>query len=91
MSNHAPKQEPPYGLRMPRELKAKVKAMAEDSNRSMNAEIIAALEEWVERPSVEAAQASAMMERAEMLLVERATVDEKLSQILAKIDKMSKR
>lgn len=44
MSDSAPKQEPPYGLRMPPDLKARVKAAAEANNRSMNAEIVARLE-----------------------------------------------
>lgn len=44
MTNSAPRQEPPYGLRMPPDLKARVKAAAEANNRSMNAEIVAALE-----------------------------------------------
>ena len=45
MTDSAPKQEPPYGLRMPPDLKARVKAAAEANNRSMNAEIVATLEE----------------------------------------------
>ncbi|WP_083799112.1 Arc family DNA-binding protein [Roseobacter sp. AzwK-3b] len=38
-------QEPPYGLRMPPSLKERVKAAAKANNRSMNAEIVAALED----------------------------------------------
>lgn len=45
MADSIPKQEPPYGLRMPPDLKARVKAAAEANNRSMNAEIVARLEE----------------------------------------------
>ncbi|TMV67621.1 Arc family DNA-binding protein [Thioclava sp. BHET1] len=45
MIDSPPKQEPPYGLRMPPELKSRVKAAAEANNRSMNAEIVATLEE----------------------------------------------
>lgn len=45
MSDSDTKQEPPYGLRMPPDLKARVKAAAEANNRSMNAEIVATLEE----------------------------------------------
>ncbi|HBT01647.1 MAG TPA: hypothetical protein DEB47_17725 [Citreicella sp.] len=50
MTDSSPKQEPPYGLRMPPDLKARVKAAAEASNRSMNAEICAALEEKYPAP-----------------------------------------
>lgn len=45
MTDSAPKQEPPYGLRMPPSLKARVKSAAEANNRSMNAEIVARLEQ----------------------------------------------
>ncbi|WP_104492730.1 Arc family DNA-binding protein [Paracoccus denitrificans] len=45
MTDSTPKQEPPYGLRMPPDLKARVKAAAEANNRSMNAEIVSRLEE----------------------------------------------
>jgi hypothetical protein len=50
MTDSAPKQEPPYGLRMPPDLKARVKAAAEANNRSMNAEIVATLEEKYPAP-----------------------------------------
>lgn len=40
----------PFGLRMQSELKERVKAAAERNNRSMNAEIVARLEESFERP-----------------------------------------
>ena len=44
MADSTPKQEPPYGLRMPPDLKARVKAAADSAGRSMNAEIVATLE-----------------------------------------------
>ncbi|WP_104018438.1 Arc family DNA-binding protein [Roseovarius nitratireducens] len=50
MSDSAPKQEPPYGLRMPPDLKDRVKAAAKANNRSMNAEIVATLEEKYPAP-----------------------------------------
>lgn len=50
MTDSAPKQEPPYGLRMPPDLKARVKAAAEANNRSMNAEIVATLEKEYPAP-----------------------------------------
>ena len=40
----------PYGLRMPPDLKDRVQAAAEANNRSMNAEIVAALEEKYPAP-----------------------------------------
>lgn len=39
-----PTRIPPYGLRMPPELKERVQAAAEANNRSMNAEIVSRLE-----------------------------------------------
>ena len=45
MTDSAPKQLPPYGFRMPPPLKERVQAAAAQNNRSMNAEIVATLEE----------------------------------------------
>lgn len=45
MIDSTPKQEPPYGLRMPPDLKERVRSAAATNNRSMNAEIVATLEE----------------------------------------------
>lgn len=50
MSDSDTKQEPPYGLRMPPDLKARVKAAAATNNRSMNAEIVATLQEKYPEP-----------------------------------------
>lgn len=50
MSDSAPKQIPPYGLRMPPDLKDRVQAAAVANNRSMNAEIVATLEEKYPAP-----------------------------------------
>lgn len=56
MNDSAPKQEPPYGLRMPPDLKARVKAAAEANNRSMNAEIVARLEKSLDGPAPDATE-----------------------------------
>lgn len=53
MTDSAPKQEAPYGLRMPPDLKERVKAAAAGNNRSMNAEIVATLEEKYPAPKGE--------------------------------------
>ncbi len=45
MQEQLPKQVTPYGLRMPPSLKARVETAAKANNRSMNMEIVAALEE----------------------------------------------
>lgn len=42
------KRIPPFGLRLPVELKERIQAAARESNRSMNAEIIARLEATLE-------------------------------------------
>ncbi len=44
MIESTPKQVPPYGLRLPPDLKERVQAAAKANNRSLNAEIVAALE-----------------------------------------------
>jgi len=42
--SNVPPRTPPYGLRIPPDLKARIKAAALDSGRSMNAEIVHTLE-----------------------------------------------
>lgn len=37
----------PYGVRMPAELKKKIAEIAKDNGRSMNTEIVMAIEAWV--------------------------------------------
>lgn len=43
------KQIPPFGLRMPPELKEELEVLAEQNRRSLNAEIIVRLEDSVKR------------------------------------------
>jgi hypothetical protein len=50
MTDSSPKQVPPYGLRMPPDLKDRVASAASANNRSMNAEIVATLEEKYPAP-----------------------------------------
>ena len=50
MTDSGPKQIPPFGLRMPPDLKERVSRAAERNNRSMNAEIVATLEEKYPAP-----------------------------------------
>lgn len=56
MADSLSKQEPPYGLRMPPDLKARVKAAADANNRSMNAEIVATLEKAYPVPMMTSSQ-----------------------------------
>ncbi|MED5545788.1 MAG: Arc family DNA-binding protein [Pseudomonadota bacterium] len=42
--SESPKQIPPFGLRMPPDLKERIQAAAIENNRSMNAEIVSRLE-----------------------------------------------
>lgn len=44
MTDSSPKQLPPYGLRIPPDLKEGIQKAAKENNRSMHAEIIARLE-----------------------------------------------
>lgn len=44
MTDSVPKQLPPYGLRIPPEMKERLQKSAKNNNRSMQAEIIARLE-----------------------------------------------
>ncbi len=42
----------PFGLRMPEHLRSQIKAAADESGRSMNAEIVARLEESFKPPAL---------------------------------------
>lgn len=78
MIDSSPKQEPPYGLRMPPDLKGRVKAAAEASGRSMNAEIVATLEE--KYPAPPAAPVDRAIEIAEeMFQIARAMADKNMN------------
>lgn len=68
MSDWNPKQEAPYGLRMPPDLKARVKAAAEANNRSMNAEIVALLEERFPAPPTKEAISTALLRMLETIV-----------------------
>ena len=43
------KQIPPFGLRMPPEVKEQIEKLAEQNRRSLNAEIVVRLEESIKR------------------------------------------
>ncbi|PZU65247.1 Arc family DNA-binding protein [Sphingobium sp.] len=52
------KRIPPFGLRLPPDLKSRVQKSADEANRSMNAEIIARLEASFDAPSREEFEAT---------------------------------
>lgn len=62
MTDSSPKQLPPYGLRIPPELKDRVQDSAKANNRSMHAEIIAALEREFPQPTINLHELAAFLE-----------------------------
>lgn len=78
----------PYGLRMPDDLKARVQSAADANNRSMNAEIVAALEEKFpeNRPAIiaQVVGAAALLDLANAAPEDRAgmvlSLNERLSE-----------
>ena len=53
MNDSKPKQIPPYGIRIPADLKSRVQEAAEKNSRSLHGEIIHALEEKYPKPQVD--------------------------------------
>jgi len=51
-------QKPPYPLRMPDDLKDQLKSAADHNHRSLNAEIVARLQESFEKPATRPMQDS---------------------------------
>lgn len=62
-----PKQQPPYPLRMPPKLRSELEARADAGKRSLNAEIVAILEQAQEGVSVPVASLALAQMQAEVL------------------------
>lgn len=99
-SDHKPKQADiaPLGLRMPEELKARIKRVAEKQGRSMNAEIVSALEKafpaTLKEPEVLIAfsQSVSSVAKAKQLLEQlpQETPVELIEEVIDEVDKVIK-
>ncbi|PWY09697.1 Arc family DNA-binding protein [Citrobacter koseri] len=64
-------KHPQVNLRLPEELKARVIELAEANGRSANAEMVAAIEAWIEKNKhIESIDLSAVVERITVLEAE---------------------
>ncbi|EDR7342080.1 Arc family DNA-binding protein [Salmonella enterica subsp. salamae] len=75
-------RNPQFNVRIPPELKEKVTALAERNKRAVNAEIVAALEAWVEaglttNPAGSLAEIARSLEGLKVLIERQAASKEK--------------
>ncbi|MCK7217097.1 Arc family DNA-binding protein [Enterobacter cloacae] len=80
----------PYGVRMPAELKEKVAQIAKTNGRSMNAEIVMAIEAWVShherKEGVDTANINMPMTKDEMRMLVDNVKEAVVTQLVSKYD-----
>jgi hypothetical protein len=88
MSEASAKKQDQFIVRFPDGMRDKIKESAEQNNRSMNAEIIAALDEWITKPNADDAQLEKLRTMARDMNAERQVVNHRLAEILDKISSL---
>lgn len=87
-----PPRTPPYGLRMPPDLKERVQKAAEASNRSMNAEIIARLEAtFRDQRRLDATQQEEVALILAEMKADRAAFNKRLEMLAARAEETRRR
>ncbi|HCL5591236.1 Arc family DNA-binding protein [Enterobacter cloacae] len=80
----------PYGVRMPAELKEKVAQIAKTNGRSMNAEIVMAIEAWVShherKEGVDTTNINMPMTKDEMRMLVDNVKEAVVTQLVSKYD-----
>lgn len=71
-----------FMLRLPDGMRERIKRKAEDSGRSMNAEVVAALELWLNAPSERQQRKSDLERHRTMLLMEAEATRLRLEQLI---------
>ncbi|MDU9005738.1 Arc family DNA-binding protein [Sedimentitalea todarodis] len=75
-----------FVLRLPNGMRDKIKLAASNSNRSMNAEVVAALEKWLERADPIESHLKELKAEAENMTHQRRSIEDQLKMIISKID-----
>jgi hypothetical protein len=88
MSEAPAKKQDQFIVRLPDGMRNKVKESAELNNRSMNAEIIAGLEDWLYRKDQDELEANNLRNAEDMIMVER--IDERVQEILRRLDQLER-
>jgi hypothetical protein len=88
MSEAPAKKQDQFIVRLPDGMRNKVKESAELNNRSMNAEIIAGLEDWLSRKDQDELEANNLRNAEDMIMVER--IDERVQEILRRLDQLER-
>jgi len=91
MSEVPAKKQDQFIVRFPDGMRDKIKESAEQNNRSMNAEIVAALDDWIAKPNEEELQLSQLRDIADNMHAQRAHVEHQLHEILMKISNLESR
>ncbi|CUW11836.1 Arc-like DNA binding domain protein [Serratia grimesii] len=87
-------REPQFNVRMSQELKDKVAALAEKNKRSMNAEIVAAIEDAVRKPlmaQIEELRKERDYAEVDAFMSERAYGQDVFEEKLVKLEEITKK
>ena len=85
MSDAPSRKQDQFIVRLPDGMRDRIKAEADANNRSMNAEIVAMIEEQLNKPNKQDGLLQMLRQIAEKLDAEKHAVDAKLVEILAAI------
>lgn len=84
-----------FMLRLPDGMRDRIKSAADKNNRSMNAEILAAIESWINRPTPEEVERDANERLLEMLKDESAATEarmaslsQQMKEVISRLDRL---
>jgi hypothetical protein len=90
MSEAPAKKQDQFIVRLPDGMRNKVKESAELNNRSMNAEIIAGLEDWLSRKDQDELEANNLRKAEDMIKTERIFIHEWMQEIVHRLDQLDR-
>ena len=90
MSEAPAKKQDQFIVRLPDGMRNKVKKSAELNNRSMNAEIIAGLEDWLSRNDQNELEANNLRKAEDMIKTERIFIHEWMQEIVHRLDQLDR-
>ena len=90
MSEAPAKKQDQFIVRLPDGMRNKVKESAELNNRSMNAEIIAGLEDWLSRNDQNELEANNLRKAEDMIKTERIFIHEWMQEIVHRLDQLDR-
>jgi hypothetical protein len=91
MSEVQAKKQDQFIVRFPDGMRDKIKELADQNNRSMNAEIVLALEDWLTKTPKEEMEAQNLRKSAKQMLAERNHIEMRLDEILSRLSEIESR